>query len=525
MSLERWDLLNRWLSSLPADVVENDPELLLTRAWIEEDAYRYTELLQTLARVERLVAEGRAQSSAPHLGGEIDALASGSSYLGCQGPEVVELAQRALTMLPLEQLTPRGFALALLGFGHQMCGDAHRSEAVLQEALQDRSFDGTTFEGLLLTTLSFVHWMEADIPRLVRTARDALRKAEENDLAKSASYARYLLGIGLFEAGELEAAQECLEPLLSSRLNSQLGNCLHGTFALALISEERGRSGHACELAEAATARALEARNSDAATLAIAFQAELALRQGRLAEALAWARTFEPSIHGIRNRFFQPEITFVKVRLVANGEPASEETSSLLCELRSHLESLHARRHLIDVLLLQALHEQGCGNAAGALSYSREAVKLASPRGVRLPFHDLGPELAELLGRLDLEDADRSFVDSIPRFGEGAVVAEAVARGNFRARNLPAATELLVEPFTERELDVLTLLAERLSNKEIAARLGISPATIKRHNANIFDKLQVQGGRREAVAKAERLGILSCGHSPPHPSFRPGAID
>jgi LuxR family maltose regulon positive regulatory protein len=64
------------------------------------------------------------------------------------------------------------------------------------------------------------------------------------------------------------------------------------------------------------------------------------------------------------------------------------------------------------------------------------------------------------------------------------------------------------ESFTERELDVLSLLAQRLSNKEVGERLGISPATVKRHNANIFEKLQVSGGRREAVAKAQSLGVF-----------------
>ena len=70
-----------------------------------------------------------------------------------------------------------------------------------------------------------------------------------------------------------------------------------------------------------------------------------------------------------------------------------------------------------------------------------------------------------------------------------------------------AADEALVEPLSDRELEVLGLLARRLSNKEIASRLFISPATVKRHNTNIFEKLQV-ARRREAVDKALALGIL-----------------
>jgi ATP/maltotriose-dependent transcriptional regulator MalT len=65
----------------------------------------------------------------------------------------------------------------------------------------------------------------------------------------------------------------------------------------------------------------------------------------------------------------------------------------------------------------------------------------------------------------------------------------------------------LVEPLTWRELDILELIAHRLSNKEIGAKLTISPLTVKRHSINIYQKLQV-GGRREAVEKATDLGLL-----------------
>lgn len=65
----------------------------------------------------------------------------------------------------------------------------------------------------------------------------------------------------------------------------------------------------------------------------------------------------------------------------------------------------------------------------------------------------------------------------------------------------------LVEPLTDRELEVLALLAKRLTNKEIGEALFIAPTTVKRHSTNIYQKLQARG-RREAVAKATRLGLL-----------------
>jgi LuxR family maltose regulon positive regulatory protein len=74
----------------------------------------------------------------------------------------------------------------------------------------------------------------------------------------------------------------------------------------------------------------------------------------------------------------------------------------------------------------------------------------------------------------------------------------------------PFSTQLLTDPLTNRELDVLDLLSQRLRNKEIAEKLFISPETIKKHLANIYRKLDVSS-RRQAVERAKQIGILSEG--------------
>jgi LuxR family maltose regulon positive regulatory protein len=107
--------------------------------------------------------------------------------------------------------------------------------------------------------------------------------------------------------------------------------------------------------------------------------------------------------------------------------------------------------------------------------------------------------LLRLAGRGFAVETVRRILDAFPQPDAGAAAA-AGTRGR-------AANAGLLEPLTDRELDVLVLLRERLSNKEIAQRLGLSVMTVKRHTVNLYGKLDVSG-RKDAVVKAEALKIL-----------------
>jgi LuxR family maltose regulon positive regulatory protein len=158
-----------------------------------------------------------------------------------------------------------------------------------------------------------------------------------------------------------------------------------------------------------------------------------------------------------------------------------------------------------------------------------EALELARPGGVIRLFVDLGPPMARLLAELKpqgngMEQYVAQILAAFPdlRFttralalpgGRSASVADAVPLGYLGLQegeivNPKSKIQNLIEPLTHREQDVLTLLAERLSDKEIARRLIISRNTVKTHTKAIFGKLNVKN-RRQAVAQARELGLLS----------------
>lgn len=86
-------------------------------------------------------------------------------------------------------------------------------------------------------------------------------------------------------------------------------------------------------------------------------------------------------------------------------------------------------------------------------------------------------------------------------------VARLLSASGGEISQAPPAERLLLEPLTERETEVLALLAAGLTNQEIAKELIISPLTVKKHASNIYDKLDVRG-RTGAGARARELGLL-----------------
>jgi LuxR family maltose regulon positive regulatory protein len=213
-------------------------------------------------------------------------------------------------------------------------------------------------------------------------------------------------------------------------------------------------------------------------------------------------------------RFREPPLTLARVLIAASDPESRAQAERLLAEIGGFVSSTHNRRFLIEALSLKALLSDGQGDDVAANDALRRAVALAQPGGFIRVFLDLGPELAGLLNRVEADEEGLRYIGRILaafRAEQRPKAAGAKIRPALAGTSAPGAS---AQPqpsgslLTERELEILGLLAERLSNKEIARELYISPGTVKRHTSTIFSKLGVHD-RRKAVAKAVGLGILA----------------
>jgi LuxR family maltose regulon positive regulatory protein len=188
--------------------------------------------------------------------------------------------------------------------------------------------------------------------------------------------------------------------------------------------------------------------------------------------------------------------------LIASGDPERLRTAEVIVNAYlSDAERLQHIRLQIRTLTIQALLFQAQGRSEAALTTLERAVALAEPRGFVRTFVDLGSSMQDLLRALAQRGTATAYCE---RLLAAFSVSAAPEAHQLRPSPPPAR---FPEMLTRREIEILGFLAERWSDKEIAAHLVITPNTVRKHTSTIYNKLGV-GGRREAVSTARTLGLL-----------------
>ena len=321
----------------------------------------------------------------------------------------------------------------------------------------------------------------------------------------------YSFGLGdlLREWNELEAAERHLlqgMALVNETLTVEPFVAVRGYTALARLQQARGNAPAALATLNGLVQLA-EQRHfpPHLVTQGAAVRAQLELAQGNAAGALHWADTSGLSAEDddLSYPHERAYLVLVRVRIAqARVDPASpllQDALHLLDRLQTSAETKARMNSVLEILMLRALTLEAQGDRTSALSTLERALLLAAPEGYIRLFVDEGAPMLILLREIHARSRVPGYVATLLRaFGEQNI------------SDLPlssARPDPLVEPLTERERDVLRLLLEGASNREIAQRLVLSVNTVKRHVYNLCGKLGVQS-RAQAIVRAKTLNLL-----------------
>ncbi len=503
--------LRRWLEALPDEVIRVRPVLSnayagsrLVRSEIDGVEARLRDVERWLDPNERspeMVVVDEDQFRA--LPAAIAVHRAGLARLLGDVSATVSYAERALDLVGPDDHAGRGAAKALLGLAHWTKGDldaAYRwysdGMAILEKAGYLSDLVGSAItradirvaQGRLREAMSiYEHGLE-------------VATAEAGTVLRGAADMHVGMSELLREGNELDAA---LQHLLASReLGEPLGlpqNPYRWRVAMAQIRVAEGELDTAVNLLDEAE-RLYVSDYSPEVRPVPAVRARVRIVQGRWRDALSWARERGLSADDDLSYLREFEhITLARGLLAQAGgegaEPSLPAAVGLLDRLLPAAEEGGRTGSVLEILVVQALAQQLWVDVPAGLVPLERALTLAEPEGYVRLFVDEGPPMAALLEAADERGITPGYVRRLRTAFSGAHLATATKQA-------------LVEPLSERELDVLRLLRTDLGGPDIARELVVSLNTVRTHTKNIYTKLGVNN-RRAAVRRGEELNLLT----------------
>jgi LuxR family maltose regulon positive regulatory protein len=408
----------------------------------------------------------------------------------------IELSRQVLPLLTEQDLIERSVVMVNLGAAQCNRGDLAEAEQTMRGALEAAEKTDNTF--VEWVSLQFLGRVEAARGRLHRAAdlyEQVLSAGEGGGPSMPLAMAHLDLGGLLHEWDDLDRAHDHLQQCLDlAHSNRHLEVEVSGYRLLAMLHQAQGRDDQALQALEKAHQLASEASLPPLARARnAACHVQMALAQGDLATARRWSgRMWEDADASS----FYPRLNLTQARLFM-----AEDRQAAAIEWLESCSETAAQRGLgwgmIHTRILQAL---AAPTPDAALPFLAEALTLAEPEGFVRTFVDEGAPLATLLPLA----AERGIAH---RYVARLLAAFHADVSRKKGEKAPSPPQPLIEPLSERELEVLRLAAEGLSNQEIADRLVISVGTVKTHVHNVLGKLDVRG-RTQAAARARELDLI-----------------
>jgi len=518
-------ILKRWLAKFPSELLFSRPHLCVFDSW-----YHFSGGNQVAADYGLKAAEEALEASsdiAPkpslserngllsdvkktYLQGKISAVrAFMDSYRGDASGMIIN-ARQALEYLPEQDLPMRSFAAIALGDAYTVKGEMKAAYNARLEAIEvSRSNTSPYF--LIATSLKMIMTLKAlgQLHRAVDVCQQQYKLAETNGLSQVE-----LVGLLLAEWGEVLTELNDLDGAID-RAQRGVELTERGTDLSVLGRSYRCMMRVLFSRGDAASAEKVVqkmetiARETDVPLKYMnhiaAWQTRFWLAQNELEAASQWANQerldIDRELNPLHELGFLSLVEFTTLVRVRIAQEQWDEAFRLLSQL---LEAVEAGEHtsgMIEIHMLQALAFQASGDSEQAFGSLERALTLAEPLGFLHIFVDEGPPMAGLL----YEALKREIA---PKYVQKLLAAFPVKEQEETDLTKPQVDQSgLIEPLSERELEVLQFIAKGLTNQEISNKLFLSMHTVKTHTRNIYSKLGAHH-RAEAVAKARGFGIL-----------------
>jgi len=494
--------LIRQLDNLPDEVVCSHPWLCVACAWVLSYAGHVDRIEPLLQVAEEGLDEVDDRTEARSILGRIIHLRSYIADLKGDSSHSSRLGREALEHVSEDDLSLRAYVLSGLGVSLRKLGDLSGAAQVFAEAVAlSRAAADSHVSVMVLCRLATLQIWQGQLNRAAMTCQKALSLTREYARREgrqlpTAGYAHIQMSRVLSERNDLEAAHwHARKGIDLSQRWGQADILEFGYLHLARILYRQQALESLLEVTREIN-QIISTLPKWFAPTVTEVEVMYRLASGDAEGAFRFAQeqgvgTFE----SISLDRYYPFFTFVRLLTIQGKDDPSRlnEALELLARLLSTAEETGATGYVIESLVLQAMALQAKGERDQALIALERALSLSEPECYVRTFIDEGAPMGELLRETAVQGIAPQYVNKL--------------LSALETTSPHPHTPTLIEPLSERELEVLRLLATSLPTAEIAIELFITVNTLRTHTKNIYGKLDVHS-RREAVARAQELGLL-----------------
>ena len=515
-----------WTKALPDELIRSRPALSTACGWafldtgdLETADLRFRDAEQWLSTPVNvnepfeISPDTRVILNKEETRSLITSIANGRAYLAQALGDVngtVKFAQQASKLLHENEYFERGLSDILTGFAYWSNGNLEAAYKAVTEAIENmRMTKRIPFIISFTSYLANIMTTQGRLHETIRTYLQLLENVAKPGQSEVKETAVLHLGLSeiYLEQGDIEAAKRHLQK--GEKLGEQPSFppwYRHWICAHVRVMAAQGDWGSVIEMLEDADDLYYRHPIPDVRPLT-ALLARARLAQGNLTEVQRWVQERGLSVDdGLSYLREFEHLTLVRL-LIARFKNEQDNADiqdaiRLLERLLNAAEEGKRMRSIIEILVLQALAYESKDDIPKALVPLKRALSLAEPEGYFRIFVGEGPPIARLLYEALTHDISPDYVQRLL----GAFPVDETEKSETLQPHEPGSE--LIEPLSEREIEILQLIAEGLTNQKIGARLYLSLNTVKAHTRNIYGKLGVNS-RTQAAAKARALGLLS----------------
>ena len=504
----QWHILKEWVDHLPPRVHQGQIELILTKSWVFLMTHRINEIERMMALV-KACADNECRQ--PDIQAEILFFKGLVQYFKNNGRQSMEEFKKAADIIPdKEEVQALKSEITFwTSLARHLTGK--NEIAKLENAFNQEDKDNKPPVSQKAFALGILYLVDGNGWSALRHSRRLSGTRTLKTRPYADTWCHYLIGNACFQTLQFQKAHTNFSFVVENQSYANYRVTANAFAGLMLTCHFMDKPQKADEMVIAAETYGRWTNDPFVIEIIESCKARLALLRNDTGSAAAWAGAVCESTPGPGTFLSMeiPAVTECRVLIHTRTKKGLEEADERLDVLYDRFKSMNMISHQIEVMVLRALTKRLLKKDGDACDLLGQAMDLACEGGWFHPFFELGDIMVKMLEQTVQKDGatdlTKQFFKIFKEAGIYMVSVEPQTPGKKTIRHIKP--QPLIDPMSNREMEILELLSRYLQNKEIAEQLYISPETVKSHLKRIYDKLMVSN-RRDAISKARELGLV-----------------